>query len=569
MPNSSIKTSTRGLHTALLLLLVVTVFSIATLYTSSVAAKAVRDTADVIFLLEDVHDDLQNAEIGQRGYLLTDNKEYLEPYTNAMKTIDGRMANVRLKFASSTGAERSRVQQLESAVAMKRAELQKTIALRQQNRKEDALWIVNKDVGRQYTEEIHEAIDALHASTLDRRNQAIAHAEDVRKWAFGIEIAGSTLLFLIVGASTGLIRRGINQQEQISEERRISEENLAVTLSSIGDGLIVTDRSNKIAMSNAATERLTGWTIKEAQGKPITEVFHIINETTRQIVSNPVEEAMRENHVVEMANHTVLIAKDKREIFIDDSAAPICDKDGNVRGAILVFRDVTVKKQAQEAQQALNIRLRRAMAETHHRVKNNLQVIAALVELQLVEGESMVPAEALMRVKQHVIALATIHDLLTHEAKEKGDVEYLQTRDVLNKLRPLLSDLVGNRTLTFAIADIRLPIRQGTSLAVLVNELVSNAVKHGEGEIVITLTQLDAQQGQLSVRDHGDGFPENFNARRAANTGLELIDSLGRWDLHGQVAYGNHSGGGADVTVTFPLNMPIAKAKDDQLNEAA
>ena len=566
MPNSSIKTSTRGLQAALLLLLIIIVSSIATLHTSSVAAKAVRDTADVIFLLEDVQDDLQNAETGQRGYLLTDEKVYLDPYNNATKTINERMANVRLKFVSGTRTERDRVQQLETAVAVKLAEIQKTIELRQQNRKADALWLVNKGLGREQMLKIHEAIDALHASTLDRRNQAIAHAENVRKWAFGVDTAGSALLFLIVGASTGLIRRGINQQEQISEERRISEENLAVTLSSIGDGLIVTDRSNKITMINAVTERLTGWTSKEAQGKPITGVFRIVNQSTRQTVVNPAEEAIRENRIVEMANHTVLIAKDKSEIFVDDSAAPIRDKEGNVRGAILVFRDVTMKKQAQQVQEALNIRLRRAMAETHHRVKNNLQVIAALVELQLVEGEAMVPAEALIRVKQHVIALATIHDLLTHEAKEKGDVEYLQTRDVLEKLRPLLSNLVGNRTLTFAIADMRLPIRQGTSLAVLVNELVSNAVKHGTGEIVITLTQLDAQQGRLSVRDHGNGFPENFNARRAANTGLELIDSLGRWDLHGQVVYGNHPEGGADVSVTFPLDMPVAKS--DHLNES-
>jgi len=152
-------------------------------------------------------------------------------------------------------------------------------------------------------------------------------------------------------------------------------------------------------MMNAVTERLTGWMRHEAQGKPITEVFRIVNEGTRQTVINPTEEAIRDNHIVELANHTVLIARDKREIFIDDSASPIRDKEGNVRGAILVFRDVTVKKQAQKAQDALNIRLRRAMAETHHRVKNNLQVIAALVELQLVEGEPMVSAEALMRVK--------------------------------------------------------------------------------------------------------------------------------------------------------------------------
>lgn len=567
MPNSSIKISTLSLLAALILLVIISVVSVSTVITANTTTKVVRNGADVIFLLNDVMDYIQDAETGQRGYLLTDNKLYLEPYIESTRTINDVMAKLRLKFASSSTLEQSLVQNLDKAVADKFVELKQTIDLRQQNKKAEALWLVKNHKGREHMETIRDSIAALHRAAVDRRNEAINHSDTLRKWALGVEIGGSMLLFLIVGGSTTLIRRGINHQEQISEERRVSEENLAVTLSSIGDGLIVTDRHNKITMMNAVTERLTGWMRHEAQGKPITEVFRIVNEGTRRTVINPTEEAIRDNHIVELANHTVLIARDKREFFIDDSAAPIRDKEGNVRGAILVFRDVTVKKQAQKAQEALNIRLRRAMAETHHRVKNNLQVIAALVELQLVEGEPMVSAEALMRVKQHVIALAMIHDLLTHEAKEKGDVEYLQTRDVLDKLRPLLTDFVGNRTLTFDIADIQLPIRQGTSLAVLINELVSNAVKHGKGEIVITLTQLDAQQGQLSVRDNGDGFPENFNAKRAANTGLELIDSLGRWDLHGQIVYGNHPDGGADVVVTFPLDVPIAKA-EDHLHEA-
>lgn len=202
--------------------------------------------------------------------------------------------------------------------------------------------------------------------------------------------------------------------------------------------------------------------------------------------------------------------------------------------------------------ETLNVRLRRAMAETHHRVKNNLQVVSALVELQAADAGETVPTVTLRRVGQHVKALATIHEILTEEARDEGEVEYLSTQQALTKLRPLLQSIVGARKIDFHIEDTRLPIRLGTSLAVLINELVSNAVKHGAGEIYLSLTIM-GEQGCLEVRDRGPGFSADFNPQTAANTGLELILSLGRWDLRGELTFQNHPDGGAWVTVTFPL----------------
>jgi PAS domain S-box-containing protein len=215
-------------------------------------------------------------------------------------------------------------------------------------------------------------------------------------------------------------------------------------------------------------------------------------------------------------------------------------------------QEIVQRKQTEAAIQALNARLRRAMAETHHRVKNNLQVISALVDVQSEAVGDTVPTSALRRVGQHVQALATIHDILTREAKEAAEVEYLDTLDVMTKLRPLLESIVGERRIRFHVEDMRLPIRQGTSLAVLINELVSNAVKHGAGEIELAL-RIVAERGYLHVRDQGPGFPADFNPHTAANTGLELIQSLSRWDLGGELTFHNHPDGGAQVIVTFPL----------------
>ena len=128
---------------------------------------------------------------------------------------------------------------------------------------------------------------------------------------------------------------------------------LRVTLASIGDAVITTDAEGRVTFLNAVAEALTGWTQAEAAGRPLPEVFHIVNEHTRQPVENPALRALREGVVVGLANHTVLIARDGTERPIDDSAAPIRDEPATPVGAVLVFRDVTERQRAEEAQARL------------------------------------------------------------------------------------------------------------------------------------------------------------------------------------------------------------------------
>jgi PAS domain S-box-containing protein len=122
------------------------------------------------------------------------------------------------------------------------------------------------------------------------------------------------------------------------------KERLAVTLRSIGDGVITTDVAGKIIMLNKAAEEMTGWTSEDAAGRPLPEVFMIINELTREVCENPVEKVMSTGNVIELANHTCLISKDGRELVIADSGAPIRDNDSRIAGVVLVFRDMTEKQ---------------------------------------------------------------------------------------------------------------------------------------------------------------------------------------------------------------------------------
>jgi len=148
-------------------------------------------------------------------------------------------------------------------------------------------------------------------------------------------------------------------------ERRLreSEQRYAVTLSSIGDAVIATSRDSRINFINPVAEMLTGWARDEAMGRPLTDVFRVINETTRAPVEDPVAAVLSAGTIVGLANHTLLLARDGREIAIDDSGSPIVDDRGAILGVVLVFRDVTQRRRAEEAEilRETNARLEMAM----------------------------------------------------------------------------------------------------------------------------------------------------------------------------------------------------------------
>jgi two-component sensor histidine kinase len=155
--------------------------------------------------------------------------------------------------------------------------------------------------------------------------------------------------------------------------------------------------------------------------------------------------------------------------------------------------------------QTLNQQLQRSMAETHHRVKNNLQVIAALVDMEIVRGEHTVSIDEMRRLGQHIRSLAVIHDLLTLRAKTDPGIDTLSVKEAMEKLLPILQDMSQTRTIRANIEDARLPVRLGSSLAGLVNELVSNAIKHGKGTIEISF-HVPSGEAHLEVSDEGQAF---------------------------------------------------------------
>ncbi|HMA65675.1 MAG TPA: PAS domain S-box protein [Chitinispirillaceae bacterium] len=143
--------------------------------------------------------------------------------------------------------------------------------------------------------------------------------------------------------------RDITERKRTADLIEAERERLAVTLRSIGDGVIATDANGNIEIMNAVAEELCGWKQDEAKGKPLISIFNIINESTRSPHENPVEKVLATGEIIELANHTVIIAKDGTERIIADSAAPIRDRKKRIIGVVLVFRDITEKEKLLQA----------------------------------------------------------------------------------------------------------------------------------------------------------------------------------------------------------------------------
>ena len=171
-----------------------------------------------------------------------------------------------------------------------------------------------------------------------------------------------TLAGVLISVMAGLLERARRREFETASRLKAEEvrwageqvlhqrdEWLRVTLTSVGDAVIACDMQGRVSFLNPVAATLTGWKAEEAVGRPIQEIFKIINEQTRQPAADIVGRVLRDGHVLGLANHTALITRQGKEIPIEDSAAPIQEAGGQTQGAVLVFHDVTEKRKAENA----------------------------------------------------------------------------------------------------------------------------------------------------------------------------------------------------------------------------
>jgi PAS domain S-box-containing protein len=400
------------------------------------------------------------------------------------------------------------------------------------------------------------------------------------------------------------------QTEQALAEQR---EQFRVTLSSIGDAVITCDRAGRITFMNPVAEALTGWRSSEAVGKPLDHVFRIINEDSRLPISNPCDKVLRTGHVVGMANHTALLARDGSERPIADTAAPIIDDQHKILGVVLVFRDVSEdrrkelehraaerdREQLLESERAARAEAERAtrlkddfVATLSHELRTPLNAILGWTQLlrrgrgasaasltrglEVIERNTRLQAQLIsdlldvsrivsgkLRLELELVDLAAVIDAAMETVRASAEAKAVEIRKVVD---PAVPPLVGDHA----------------RLQQIVWNLLSNAIKFSQqgGVVTVTLSRQDVA-AVLSVSDTGIGIKPEFvpflfdrfrqadssTTRRFGGLGLGLAIVKQLTELHNGVVAAESPGEGQGAT--FVVRLPLGVAREEAASERA
>jgi PAS domain S-box-containing protein len=373
----------------------------------------------------------------------------------------------------------------------------------------------------------------------------------------------------------------ITERKRAEEALRQQRDWLNVTLSSIGDAVIATDASSTITFLNPVAKTLTGWTASEALGRPVDEVFRVINESTRQPMESPVSRVLREGTVVTMANHTALITRDGHEISIANSGAPIRSRSGAVPGAVLVFRDVTDQKQMEEALlRARKIESVGVLAGgIAHDFNNMLTALMGNISLakMFVDPDDKVFARLMEAEKACDRAATLAHQLLTFS---KGGSPVRHTVSIAELLTESTDFALRGSNVH---CDLAIPadlcpvdVDAGQIHQVLHNVVLNAAQAMPDGgsvqvraaNILVRLgAALPLKEGRyitMSVQDHGCGIPDDvlpnifdpYFTTKEHGSGLGLATAYSIITKHeGYITATSEVGTGTTVCIYLPASQ--------------
>ena len=460
----------------------------------------------------------------------------------------------------------------------------------------DIFNVVNEHTGKKIEYPINRVIK--NGLTVGLENQTILIAKDGTKRHIDNSCApikddkGN-----IVG--TVLVFRDITERKQQEKSLADEKEQLAVTLRSIGDGVITTDTRGNVVLFNKVAEEITGWHEEEAKGKHINTVFKIINETTRKIVENPIEKVMRKGMVIGLGNHTVLISRDGTEKLIADSGAPVRDKKGNIIGVILVFRDVTKTRRMQDfAARAQRLETAgRIAGQIAHDFNNLLGPLIAYPDFIKETLPKDHPAlEYIDDMEKSAERISEINQqLLTLGRRGHYNQEPMNLNEIINKavnqMEPIPNTLIVNLDLKKDLMNI---MGGPSQIFRVISNLLTNAREAMQdiGQLTIKTENyyVDKMFGKfgrvpkgeyvkLTIADTGCGIPDNIIPKifdpffttkttdkvRGSGLGLSVIHGVVK-DHNGYIDIDTTIGKETSFYLYFPITREtVEKIEDDRI----
>ena len=373
------------------------------------------------------------------------------------------------------------------------------------------------------------------------------------------------------------------------------EEHISLTLNSIGDAVITTDAENRVVRMNPVAEQLTGWSFAEAEGEPVKQVFNLIDVSNRNNLEGPFDKVIDSGQIVHISEDSILISKHGTEHHISDSAAPIRDEAGNIRGIVLVFNDITERKlKDEQLQQSQKMdALGKLTGGIAHDFNNLLGVILGYSELLISRRDSQAKplhyAEQIHSAGERARKLTA--KLLTFSRKEKPKATLTDVNQlILSEQHMLEKTLTARIELKLQLEDEIWPVHidQGQLCDAILNISINAMHAMPDGGILTLSTKkivaddsarqyIDLEAGdylQLSITDTGTGMDKNtcrkifdpfFTTKGDRGTGLGMSQVYGLvQQSHGAIHVYSEPGFGTQITIYLPRYQAFDNELEDK-----
>jgi PAS domain S-box-containing protein len=541
------------------------------------------DSRRFLLELEKTESLLKDAETGQRGYLYTEDPRYLAPYDQARQQIDAQFDDL-MRLTNDRPKEQASIVELRALEQVKMSELQQTLDLDRAGKSAEARGLVLSDFGLLTMEHFRQIIDQVERTEASLESVRVAeYQKTVRRTIASIYVA-SLLATIGLVLLAYYILNEMSLREKHAREIHEREEWFRVTLTSIGDAVIVTDESGRISFMNPVAESLIGTTIARAKGRDVSDVLAIFNEFTGEVSQDPVKKVMQEGRVVGLANHTVLKHADGRLIPIEDSAAPIRDDMRKLIGVVLVFRDVTNERKTQDlARKSEKLAAAaRLSATVAHEINNPLEAVGNLIYLAKANPDASPEiVKSLGIAEQELERVAHITRQTLGFYRESNEARRVELTPLIESVLRLYSNKLSSKNIRIEQDFGQCPPMLGVpgELKQVISNLVSNAVDavSANGKISLRLQGVENHNGgriQLVIEDDGPGIaPEHqsrifepfFTTKKDVGTGLGLWVTREIIERHGgSITVSSPNGNASTPGASFVIDLPCIPDREHE-----
>jgi PAS domain S-box-containing protein len=366
--------------------------------------------------------------------------------------------------------------------------------------------------------------------------------------------ASSNLVFDKNGKAEGVegVLRNITERKHAEEELQAREAYLDHLIDGAQEAIVMADNDGKARRINKEFTKLFGYTQKETEGQVLDEL--IVPEDLKETAQSITQKVSRGKRV---AFEALRRSKDKTLIDVSVLASPIV-VSGKQVGTYGIYRDITERKRTEEQIKTSLKEKEILLQEIHHRVKNNMQIVSSLLNLQSRHIKDKQSLELFKSSQNRVKSMALIHERL-YQSKDFNKIDVADyVRGLINHLFITFGVNKDTISLKVNIKNIFLNVDTAIPCGLIINELVSNSLKHAfpdgkKGEIKISMHPLNTNEVELVVSDNGVGMPEEMDLKNTSSLGLNLVSMLVEDQLHGEIKLDKKGG------TTFRFQLRIKK----------